>query len=422
MQYVNSATPIEAAKAASLLLDKQSIMSTLEFSDDVHLFFHDFTSIPEFLRYEKWLPSSMVRDERALVLAREKDIVLTRSPVDRKYLEFLNGLGIGPAEERVICNPDRVRELLGSSRCTLNPYVLTDREVTLSKRIGVRAVGSVEIVRHANQKHLALSKARELGVPIAPGDFVFHTHSKMDQLIETIEKFRTVTGKVFVRAPEGFSGSAQLLVDDKAINFEEELYAFSDNTTLLVQVFLPVTVSPNILLHICQDTGNISCAAVCDQRLDKQLAHYGNIFPSLARTLPQMMDSAYRLCEWLRSERYAGFVGFDFCEYDDESGMPRYFLAEINPRVNGSAYASALMERTGSGACLSGALSTRARTFVELTEELGCDLYDRSKGTGIIPYNIATLPQGKFSFAVLGSSRNEVEDLSASLENRQAKN
>src|SRR5262245_30121545 len=96
MPYVNSTTPIESAEAASLLLDKQSIISTLELSDGIHLFFHDFTSVPEFERYGNWLPSSMVRDERALLLAREEDIVLTRSPIDTKYLEFLEGFGIGP--------------------------------------------------------------------------------------------------------------------------------------------------------------------------------------------------------------------------------------------------------------------------------------------------------------------------------------
>ena len=108
---------------------------------------------------------------------------------------------------------------------------------------------------------------------------------------------------------------------------------------------LNAVVSPNIIMHIEPDNGRILCVSVTDQILSDNLAHEGNICPASVKTLKNMLLSAEKLSRWLQAEGYCGVVGFDFGEYfNPETGEFKHFLAEVNPRINSSAYPKFLME------------------------------------------------------------------------------
>jgi len=106
---------------------------------------------------------------------------------------------------------------------------------------------------------------------------------------------------------------------------------------------LEVIVSPNILMNVEPGKGKISCVSITDQLLSDNLTHEGNVYPSSAKTLKSMINSAQTMSKWLRNEGYGGLVGFDFGEYSNtKTGELEHFLAEINPRVNAATYPKSL--------------------------------------------------------------------------------
>jgi hypothetical protein len=404
---------------------QESLMAALGGPDTVQVFSHDVASLPEIRYIKRHLPAYERYTERALLLAREHDIVLTREPVDADYREFLRRLGLGPGPGRVVSSVDKAAGLIGDSfRVVLNPYIVTGRELrlraALQARLG-RAValfgGRSDIVRHANRKDRVYAKARRLGVPVAPGEVVrLATPGHLAPVRRAIEKYRRVTGSALVCAREGSAGSSHAVVDHDGRDVALMLRRLPAGVAYLVQVPQPVTVSPNLQLVVPPERGPMPCVSASDQRLHDRIVYQGNLFPSVARTLPAMLESARRLGRWLQSEGYAGLVGFDFCEYTDpRTGETCHFLAEINPRVNGATYPRALMERLGARACATTSLPTTARSFAELRDRLGARLYSPAARHGAVPYNAGCLTAGCCWFALLGDTRAEVEGLLAAL-------
>jgi hypothetical protein len=196
----------------------------------------------------------------------------------------------------------------------------------------------------------------------------------------------------------------------------------NDNRVFIVNPFLEPLVSPNILTFISPDTGGISLVGASDQRFNDKLVHKGNIFPSNAQRLPEMIRDSMQLTEWLAACGFTGFVGFDFIEYRNEKdGNRRYFLTELNPRVNGAIYPKSLQERIGTireaantepAAFLSANLRTTASCFVRLRERYGDRFFNLCSQKGLVPYNTGRLNGSRavhpFSAVFLGSTREEV--------------
>jgi hypothetical protein len=196
----------------------------------------------------------------------------------------------------------------------------------------------------------------------------------------------------------------------------------TNNKVYIVEAMLDIIVSPNVLMHIEPGNGRISCVGITDQILSDNLAHEGNIYPSNAKTLKDIINSAQRMSKWLQTEGYSGLVGFDFVEYcNPETGGLNHFLAEINPRTNAATYPRSLMEHLNTKqrqkggsyieAFLSANIKTKATSFAELNELYGHLFFKPKTGKGLVPYNTGCLEYGKFTLAVFGKSRNEVIEM-----------
>jgi hypothetical protein len=179
----------------------------------------------------------------------------------------------------------------------------------------------------------------------------------------------------------------------------------------LVEVMLPITVSPNIQMYI--DEAGVHRVGASDQRLNGTLRHQGNVYPTRARTIDEMLGYSEILSDRLRREGYTGLVGIDFCEHEDErTGQPAAFLAEINPRINGSTYPlvlASLLDPDCSqiGGFVYGRIHPAARSFAELAGRHGDLLLDRRTCRGTLPYNVGYLPQGCCHAVVFGQTRQE---------------
>ena len=439
-------------------IETGSVTASLGGANVTHIFVHCVSSEPNCRAEYLIVPAADRYVERALLIARPHDVVCVRRPVEEEYIEFLRSMGIGPDPKNIITaaapgqsdhaqfaeqlrdNPYVLREIAErvapNQRVVLNPLFASETDFELASRL--EAVlgrklevlgGDPEIVFSASLKHIARAKAIELGVPIAPGEVVElevqgdGTPLDLSPIHAAIERTIRRTGRAIIRGTSGASGSSTLVAENNSASIQAALKALAkrnDNHLYLVDVMFDVLTSPNIQTFIAPHCGVISCVSLCDQRFDANLIYAGNIYPSRAETLTQMVNSAWRLSDWMRSEGYTGLAGFDFVEYrNPQTGKRDYFLAEINPRTNGAAYPMVLMERLSGissrssdgrvRAFLSAKTETTASSFRELRRRYGHLFFDPDTGRGLFPYNTGCLEKNRFTAAFLGQSREEVE-------------
>lgn len=429
-----------------------SIIETLGGAGVTQIFVHDISSIKnvsEFISgFEKY-------PERSLVFARPDDLVCVAETVDNQYFQFLYSMGISPRNGNVVVASEsvhpnssaslsdllmgnyeallKIRKLIKrNKKIVLNPFIATSREsklaaileAVLGRKVHLLG-GDSDLVDYANHKHNVRTKAIELGVPVPEGDIIELQLGRpldLTPIQVAINRYIHKTGRVIVKGSYGASGSSLVIVENNPESIKKALSKITgriDNRIYIVEVMLDVIVSPNILVHIEPGNGRILCVCVTDQLLSDKLVHEGNVYPSGAKTLKDMMNSARRISKWLQAEGYCGLVGFDFGEYfNSKTGEFKHFLAEINPRTNAATYSKSLMEHLNIKqkqkdgpyieAFLSANVKTNASSFAELKESYGHLFFNPKMGEGLVPYNTGCLEYGKFTLAVFGKSRNEV--------------
>ena len=433
----------------------RSLVSTLGPAEVSHIFVHDATALMKHIPRDARPRNSRSYDQRALLMARPHDVVCIASPlIDPSYAHFLSERGIGPTSNNIVqldtgtCDEEcTISDLLcrcpvllhdicervaTAKRVVLNPYSVSDDVHILAKELekvlGKPVIvlgGNPRIAASANRKDVTFRRAQLLNIPVAPGEVVEWSHSQSENLSmlrSAIRRQAEKTGRVIIRGADGISGSDTFTVEKNMDSGEQVLGATSRtpySSVYLVQVLHEIVASPNILVFVEPDDGGVEVVSVSDQRLNRHLTHVGNVAPSIASTLADMVRSAESYARWLQSEGYTGLVGFDFVEYaDPESGQSQSLLAEINARANGATYPGSLMEHLNArqfsfgfptiGAYLSALIPFRTRSFAEFLHNYDTWLFNPRTGRGIFPYAICRETMC-CDMAFLGPSRNEVE-------------
>lgn len=438
-----------------------AILETLGDRDVTQIFVHSVTSLQNIADLIKIKPELAKFPERALVFARPDDIVCVLDEVDNEYLQFLSSLGLSHKKENIITVSNGVDTHLGASlsdllsgnrdavlairrlvrsnkKIVLNPYITSSKEIKLasilSNVLGTQVYlpgGDSDIVGYAEHKHTAREKALELGIPVPEGEIIElklgedGRPSHLTSIRKAIDTHIRKTGRVVIKGSYSSSGGSIFIAESNARSIGNALSKIAerdDNSIYLIEAMVDFIVSPNVLMHIEPDEGSISCVGVTDQILNDRLMHEGNIYPTRANTLKDMLSSAEKLSKWLQREGYSGLLGFDFIEYfERETGLYEHFLVEINPRINAAAYPRSLMEHLNTKqwqkdrpqieAFLASTTKTKATSFTGLKELYGHLFFNAETGKGIVPFNTGCLEFGNFTLAVFGKSRNEVVEM-----------
>ncbi|HEX5963239.1 MAG TPA: hypothetical protein VFY42_05910 [Gemmatimonadales bacterium] len=426
----------------------------------LQLFVHCATSVDYLADLNASIPGVERYAERALLLAEHDDVVCVTDEVEAAYLEYLAELGLGPAPgnlvvasrfgpvernplplwQRLLQSDDALGTLSclirrhGSSR--IHPFIASQGQfqlaAALEDRAGVPvrvAGGAPAATAYADFKHHVRAKAIELGIPVAQGEVVDLgiaggcSQRECGILCSAMERQIGATGRVIVRGTSGAAGSATFTVErvQEIAPLAKWLAAQGDNRIFLVESMVEMTVSPNIQLRIDKASPAMVCEGVTDQRLDRSLVHGGNLFPSSARRVTDMIGWARTMGEWLRNDGFAGLAGFDFVEYLGPSGEPQAFLAEVNPRINGATYPLRLAARLNAsqreaglpeaGGFISGTVETEVETFAELRGLWDELLFSRHRGAGLIPYVPGFLPYGTVGVVALAATLAEANEL-----------
>jgi hypothetical protein len=404
--------------------------------------------------------------ERALVLARSRDIVCVSEEVEPAYLAYLAELELGPAPDRVVAasrfgdhtsgrplwarlagSTEALRTLgtllreSGASR--LHPFIASRGSFALAAALEVAAGtevsvvgGDPEVVERADHKHLMRERAIRLGIPVADGEVVElaiaggRRRRDFDGLRAAVERRLRLTGRVLVRGTQGSGSSASYVVGTGGTDPDGLIRALADhpeNRIYLVEAMVAATVSPNVQIYIPEDDSPITCVGITDQRWERPLLHGGNLYPSAARLAGAMLEWSVRLGASLRQEGYSGLLSLDFVEYaDPATGEQRTILVEVSPRVTADTYPLALFERLNaiqrrhgrpeSAAFASGTIDTRPRRFTDFRRAAQHLLYAPSTGCGAVPVHVGALSRGKCGVVVLGPSRDAVSRASGELQ------
>ena len=417
------------------------------------LFLHSPSEIPDARTIAEQIPEFERYGERALLLARQGDVVCLAHAVDERYLSFLDSLEIGPRREdivviegvlpgtglsaRLIRDPDSmervVRRLGGSGPLVVCPFFSTGDAFAVGRALRARLSrpvrvegGSPGLVRRLHDKVAARTLAESLGVPVAPGEVVGivprqgGARHDLLALRRAIERWAGATGHVIVRGASSSSGSSTFTSRsgdvDAMINAVGER---GDNSVYLVEPLFEATCSPNVEVVVEPGAPLPDRVGVTDQVLDPDLVYKGSIHPSRAQRRSRLIEDSLEIVAWMRQRGFTGRVGFDFVEHAGEEGRAEHFLTEINPRVNGASYPLALAGRLAElagrlvapapAAFLTGNVRVRARDFDELERLSRSLLYDPARAEGIVPHSVGTLSLGKVGIACFGRSREAVE-------------
>jgi hypothetical protein len=246
-------------------------------------------------------PGLDLDDQRALVIARRQDIACTLAPVEDAYVDFLEAIGVGPGRGRIVTPaaepaaaglplPERLTADLDTLRwiaslvaadepVVLEPYIASDAEFALAQALGTAlgrdvpvSGGGADVVARANAKHEVRALAEALAIPIADGEIVSlegrDGGAKFDAtpLGPALEHRLRATGRVVLRGSSGAGGSSVRVVERTAESVRAALDWAAGRThdpIYLVEVMLPVTVSPNIQMSV--DEGGLHCVGITDQ-------------------------------------------------------------------------------------------------------------------------------------------------------------
>lgn len=434
---------------------ENSLLDFLEDDDTSNLFVHDATSAGDIASLTRVVPGLASYDQRALALAGPRDLVCLLERPDEAFLDYLERVGLAVDTERIVtprelgstvATGSLLDRLLGSPtavaelskrladeprRIRLQPFIATARELELAGALERAANREIQLlggdprgIDRANQKHRGREKARELGIPVAPGEVVELAPGSGDPFADlrplkaAVARQWTRTGRVIVRGTRGYSASSTHVIEANPRSLERTLEALAkrtDNSIYLVDALLPLRLSPNLQTLIDPDSDAIHCLSVTDQLLGSGLDHRGNALPTRAENASAMWEHALKLSRWLRDEGCTGIVGFDFCEADDPESESSPFFVEINARINGGTYALALFQRLvrrlrregtpPPEAFVTQIAKTRLRSFEEIGRALGDILLEPGSAAGVLPCHPGSLGTGSIALLAIATDR-----------------
>ncbi|MHA2226116.1 MAG: ATP-grasp domain-containing protein [Candidatus Hodarchaeales archaeon] len=407
------------------------------------VFMHDINTLPNFSKIISQV-DGIEKYERALPVARQNDVVITKNPPDKSYQQWLEEIGLGSRKILVVNGdkyetlPERVmkyqtkgklRTLLGkrSREAVVSPYFGGPLEQQASSYLELDMYAVTKSVNFFDSKINFKNMCQELGVPVLE-DKLFTVGSKnngMQNLTQTIKESMVETGKVIVKGEFGASASTTYVLDGLDSTILKEIATYSrPGDHYLIEPFYETLSQPSSVWFITKDQ-KIIHLKTSNQLLDEETSHVGNEFPvNFNKELIQQFS--FKIAKYLSSQGFVGPFGIDF--FETKSGM---FAAECNPRVTGAMYPWELVhrldERNGSKKIKAARaqnihLPRKGLQFKDLISVWDDVLFNGQNGEDvIIPFNVGPIAEGKITVLGTGSSLNKVDNLFCYLKDRLMK-
>lgn len=391
--------------------------------------------------------------ERALWLADPDDMLMLAYPLEPAYLDYVWSLGAG--SKHIVCVPPSAgggltetllaqphwAHVLASWAQHSGGAIFVDTYCTTSKTNELidTLSHSVEGILPpsanaaatllANQKSCVRAVLDELDIPKIPGGVINTADIPLQEAARRVREFISVVSndhhQVMVRVDYSSGGKGNTLIDSvDTTSLEGWLEQHCEAQSLLVEAYLPWKSSPNVQYWI-DAHGRPELFLITNQRVRNTTSHFGNLFPTALHANAELREQSAKIASWLADIGVRGFVGIDFID-THKNGIR---FVEVNARVNGSSYASAIALRMNhlrvararhslTAWCARSQVRCTTSSFADLLEHTADLLYDHDKPCGVVPYWTGAMEYGYFSCVTLAEDPGQLQGTEAEFLNR----
>lgn len=382
------------------------------------------------------VPGVLNFDERGLVIANNGDIVITRSPADEFFLDYLKNLGYNfsactfynsksevQTYDSIFKEAELITLLKNSPAELISSYQLTRYEDDLAKETGKILYGNVNLSEKYGTKSGFRELCKDLHISIVNGYEHLKDIGEINKKIELVS-----TKKCLMRLDEGVSGAGNFLIetdkyavmsqkdkDDLIRGYLNKLpQRMSDSGATIEEWIDDVKSSPSLQFEVARN-GEIKLLSTHDQLLEgKEKWYVGCSYPSstLGSFYDQVVSDGFKFMNSLKLEGFYGFCGIDLIVTND-----KYYFVEANVRVPGTTYPREFVKK------VFGDLENihymakdfqldnlKGKNFKTIYEKLNPLLIGDNRQEGVLVYNTGSLRLG---------GRVDVVIVSKDLEKRQ---
>lgn len=381
------------------------------------IFFENVDKIwPDVKDHSALMRSYINLSSRSLLMAGAGDKVIVDHLPDPEYLSLLNACGAGgeplaPSSSSGVClcddviNSPKLVSLIKEWDGAFEVYMPSEAEERLGEVIGKPIINTFpKVAQLLNDKLFFTKLTEDLGLPVID-TFIGDSNSVSARINKEPDRAVVVRGSASVGGSQVFSGKTP---EDRSALIKI-LDRMGQGRLLLLQPYIPHTISPNIQFYISDEKIDLFGRTI--QILDEGLDHAGNYFDTVEDDV--LADRLVKIGAALAKEAgalgYRGVVGVDFVVA--ESGD--VYAVELNARHNTSTHALYFLNRFFSGdpfgmiepfrAAFMRLPANKGASAKEWIDLIGGDTFDPDRGRGILPYDTAD----GFSFLLVGD---DIED------------
>lgn len=384
------------------------------------IFAHDTAFVPGEERISTHINEVKKYPERALLIARSsKDTVLVNNLPDSSYVDYLNRIKVYPKEIISFRSKDltegikKDKHLKKSNFSYYSPYYSSIKDITAGKEITPNILGASEdIVSKYYDKASFKDICIQNNLPVAKGEVFEKTQNKeLDRknLIKLISKYIPKTGEVIIRETGLAAGISLVFVNRNNIDEMSKKVISSDGNKYLVEVKEKIKASPSIIGYVTNN--KVKILAQTSQLLDGNLMYLGNVIKYNKHINSKLYSYVKTISKSMIKDGYSGPFGIDFIKTQDN----RYLPVECNARITGAFYPHELRQRileNGHRFNIAMSFTQKSKSYnsfkeFESNKEISNLLYKGDNQSGLVPFNVSMLQQGKFQGIVLANTLEE---------------
>lgn len=294
---------------------------------------------------------------RGLALARESDVVVLSSPLDKPYHSWLRSFGFSTDQvfsfnqtsepkilaDLILAEPSGLKELIDDEHLFV-PFYCSEKDIECAKVLGTKIFGCTEdITLQFFDKVKFKDECKILGISMLEGDYHdVNPESPFDQnnLAEIVSRLLANHGKVLIRGSQDSNTRSFFVADSPDIQDLYEKLIENQDQAVLIEPLLNVISSPNAQWCIDLD-GNLHFIGITAQQFQgfKWAGNLSGQYYS-TRVYDYIKSTSRLIAERMKERGYIGVTGIDYIV-----GEKEIYPIENNARLTGSSFGIELASR-----------------------------------------------------------------------------
>lgn len=381
-------------------------------------------------------PGVMDFDQRSILCASPRDIIVTKSLISSSYLDYISDLGWNFKGIKLLTgkniknNEDYtfnyifkkkslIKFLKNKKKYFLDTYHLTNFEKNFATIVNMPISTNVSLAQKYGTKSGFRKLAKLLSLPIPMG---FNGLKTTNEILKSVDSvFRDGVEVIVIKHDHGSSGYGNFLIYkkkffQKSLNEKKQviknniknIYIEGYENSFTAETWInKVEKSPALIFYLDKNK-NVELVSFYDQILDRKSKKYigcnypiSNIKPFLKKAI---LDDSQKLAEFLSKKGFTGYFGLDLVLAND-----KYYFIEANIRKPDTYYPELIRKKLFQNKKTSYLYRSFYykeffnKDFIFLKNILKKVLFKKNKG--VVIFNTGAFSEiGRFDLVIFGSS------------------